>query len=416
MRVCYVIGTYPLVTTTFVDREVRSLQRLGVDIRLLAVRRPPLDAPLSNDQRHLQDSVQYILPLSLSQLLVAHAYFALRQPRQYLGTLAWLVSRQHPDLRARGKTLLHFGEGAHAAWLLRGQEFDALHAHFADRAATIALVAARLLGVRYSLSVHAGADIFVTPVLLPEKVRGAGRVITCTACNKARLTDVVGIDVSSKIHVVPHGIDVDRFQPRPSAKSARPVVLAVGQFRERKGFDYLIAACRRLRAEGAAFTCRIIGDGPQYDAMASLVRMWQLEDVVQLPGAVANDDLVHEYEGAEMFVLPCVEADNGDVDGIPNALIEAMACGLPVVSTRLPAIREVVTSEQDGLLVRPRDVDTLACALRRVLESRALRERLGKQGRATVAARFEADHSAQRFAAALWPDQVGELVPARAER
>jgi glycosyltransferase involved in cell wall biosynthesis len=410
MRVCYVIGTYPLVTTTFVDREIRGLQRLRVDVQVVAVRRPAASAPLSEEQRELQRDVQYLLPIVWRSLLASHLFFALRRPRTYVATLARLVTRPHAGFRARCKTMLHFGEGVYAAGLVRRRRFDELHAHFADRAATIALVAARLLDVPYSLSVHAGADIYVDPVLLPEKVRAARQVLTCTAHNKSHLASTVGRDVTAKVTVVPHGLDLDRYRPQRDDGAGRPTILAVGQLTQRKGFAQLVAACEQLHDEGLDFACRIVGDGAEREGLRALVGASGVADVVELCGARSPDEVVDEYHRATLFVLPCVEASNGDVDGIPNVLLEAMACGLPVVSSDLPAIRELITSGTNGVLLPPGDVTALAGALRQLIEDPASRAELGNAGRRTVVDMFDGDMNARRVAEVLWPEHVAEVA------
>lgn len=146
--VVYVVGTYPLLTTTFIDREIKTLRAWGVNVHILAVRRPPLDPPLSRDQRDLQRDVQYLLPARWVDLILSHLYFLVRSPGPFARTFAYLITRPHPSLMSRAKTILHFGEGVYAAYLVRGLTFREIHAHFADRAATIALVASRLWGLR----------------------------------------------------------------------------------------------------------------------------------------------------------------------------------------------------------------------------------------------------------------------------
>jgi glycosyltransferase involved in cell wall biosynthesis len=143
-----------------------------------------------------------------------------------------------------------------------------------------------------------------------------------------------------------------------------------------------------------------------------MVREWELDDVVQLLGARASDEVLREYQRATVFALPCVEADDGDVDGIPNVLLEAMACGVPALSTDLSAIRELIVSGRNGVLVPPDDTTALAIGLRDLLANPSRRADLGEAGRATVAAGFDADINARRFASVLWPEHMAELAGA----
>jgi glycosyltransferase involved in cell wall biosynthesis len=412
--VVYVVGTYPLVTTTFIDREISALRGLGVDVRIVAVRRPPADAPLSSEQRELARGTSYLIPIAWRRLVAAHLRFLLTRPSVYLGTLAHLVTRPHPDLRARTKTILHFGEGVYAAHVIGDGDVRELHAHFADRAATIALVASRLLRRAFSLSVHAGADIFVRPVLLREKFTAARHVVTCTSDNKAHLARLVGHDLDRKISIVPHGLDLSGQGAGRPAANGLPVVLAVGQLAERKGFAHLVAACDLVRNHGQRFLCRIIGGGPQRAGLEELIASLSLRDTVSLLGPLPHEAVVDHYRRATMLVLPCVRTADGDVDGIPNVLMEAMAFGIPVVSSDLPAVRELITDGVDGLLVPGGDAERLADAVRRLLDEPQLRRRLGAEARRTVAERFDVAKNVRRLAETLWPGVAGtrQTIPA----
>jgi glycosyltransferase involved in cell wall biosynthesis len=401
--VLYVVGTYPLLTTTFIDREISALRCWGVEVQLLAVRRPPPDAPLSNEQRELAAETAYLIPIAWLSLVAAHLRFLVTRPVAYLGTLAHLVTRPHPGHRARAKTILHFGEGVYAAHLVDHGGVRDLHAHFADRAATIALVASRLLRRPYSLSVHAGADIFVLPVLLREKLTAARHVVTCTSHNKAHLARLLGDGLDRKITTIPHGLDLAGYRPGPPASDRLPLVLAVGQLAERKGFAHLVAACGVVRSQGHRFECRIIGCGPQRADLETRIATMSLGDIVSLPGALTHQAVLDLYRQATVVVLPCVTTADGDVDGIPNVLMEAMAFGLPVVSSDLPAIRELITDGVDGLLVPPGDVERLAAAVGRLLDEPQLRRCLGNEARRTVVDRFDLGKNVRMLADTLWP-------------
>jgi len=401
--VVYVVGTYPLLTTTFIDREISALRAWGLDVRIVAARRPPPDAPLSHEQRTLARGTNYLLPLAWRTLFAAHLRFLVVRPRAYIGTLVHLVTRPHPDHRARAMTLLHFGEGVLAAHVVDARDLRELHAHFADRAATIALVASRLLRRPFTLSVHAGADIFVRPVLVREKCTAARHVVTCTSQNKAQLERLVGDGLDQKITTIPHGLDLDGYRPGSPAHDGLPLVLAVGQLAERKGFTHLVAACAVLRSQGDRFACRIIGRGRQQAELEGLIAALSLGDAVSLAGALPHEAVVDQYRQATLVVLPCVRTADGDVDGIPNVLVEAMALGLPVVSSNLPAIRELITDGVDGLLVPAGHTERLAAAVHRLLVDDQLRRRLGGEARRAVVERFDIETNVRLLANTLWP-------------
>jgi glycosyltransferase involved in cell wall biosynthesis len=403
-RLIYLIGTYPSLTTTFIDREIRTLRGWGVDIQVVAMRRPPPDLPLSGDQEGERHEVIYLFPVAWPSLLASHIYFLLRRPRCFIRTLAYLLTRSHPGGRSRFKTLLHFSEGVYAAYLVRDQSFRELHAHFADRAATIALIMGRLLRKPYSMSVHAGADIYVNPVLLREKVREARHVVTCTPHNKAHLEAVVGGEMAGKITYVPHGLELTRYCPGPPQPNGRPIILAVGQLAERKGLDHLIRSCSHLRSRGYGVACHIVGQGPQQPLLEDLIAHLGLNDTVTLHGALPHEAVIDQYKRATLFALPCIQTRNGDIDGIPNVLIEAMAMQLAVVSTNLSAIPELVQDRVNGLLVPPEDSTALADAIAQLLDRPDLRKGFGANGRRLVLEKFDVEHNVRQMAVILWPE------------
>lgn len=403
-KIVYIIGTYPLLTTTFIDREILQLHQWGVNIQVVSIRRPPSDVPLSSTQLELQKDVLYLLPVDPLKLVLGQLFFACTRPRDFFGSLYYLLTRPHPGIGERVKTLLHFGEGVYAAYLLCGQEFRELHAHFIDRAATLALVMGRLLGKPYSLSIHAAEDIFVHPVLLDEKIEAARHVATCTHFNKTYIEGLIGRNLDGKVTHIPHGLDIAKYQPNGHSPGEPPLILAVGQLAERKGFAQLIEACHILKEHGVRFQCQIIGRGPQRLALENKIADLSLGDCVTLCGALPHEEVIERYKNASMFVMPCIQSADGNLDGIPNVLFEAMSMQVPVISTRISAIPELIVDEENGLLVEPNNPGALAAAMNKLIESPQQAHRLGRSGRESVIAEFDVESNVRRFATTLWPE------------
>jgi len=389
LNICYIIGTYPSFSTTFIDREIRMLRQWGLDVQLLSIRQPILPGTLSQEQRSFQRDVIYLIPVQWLSFFEGNLRFLLTRPGAYIGTLLYLLTRPHPSIRDRLMTVLHFAEGAYAAALLKKQAINHLHAHFVERAATVALVASRLLDIPYSLSLHAGEDIYVHPVLLPEKLGEAKFIHSCTQYNLDYVKRQLGITgLDGKAVAIHHGLDVERY-PIAAQSHEPPLLVAVGRLVEKKGLVYLIRACRRLVDQNYHFACHIIGPGPDYQKLESLVAELSLQDVVNLCGGIPHEKVIEQYDQAAIFVIPCIRGSDGSLDGIPNVLVEAMAMELPVVSTTVSGIPELIQDQVDGLLVPPRDEQSLTAALARLLDDPDLRQRLGQRGRQTVIEKFD---------------------------
>jgi glycosyltransferase involved in cell wall biosynthesis len=231
----------------------------------------------------------------------------------------------------------------------------------------------------------------------------ARHVATCTRYNKSHLENIAGKDLDHKISCIHHGLDPNAYRPAPPVSRGRPLVLAVGQLTERKGFAHLIKGCYKLKEQEYDFTCHIVGKGPQREELEALIIRLSLEDTVTLCGALAHEEVIEKYKQATMFVLPCVASSAGNLDGIPNVLAEAMAMQVPVITTNLSGIPELVEDQKNGLLVPSGDDTALVGAMARLLDTPALRVRLGRNGRRTVLEKFDIARNVRRFANTLWP-------------
>jgi glycosyltransferase involved in cell wall biosynthesis len=283
-----------------------------------------------------------------------------------------------------------------------------LHAHFAHGPAAIAYLTHLITGVPFSFTAHA-KDLYTTPPeYIAERGRAASFVVTCTEANRAFLATLLGRD-GDKIVLCRHGVDVDRF----SAVVSRPVrgrILSIGRLVPKKGFDVLLRALALLAQRGVSFECHVVGTGPLSGQMDALARSLGIGDRVTFLGARPQVALLEEYASAEVFALAPVITDNGDRDGIPNVLAEAMASGVAVVSTRISGIPELVEQGCTGMLVPPGDPAALADALERLLIDDSERKRLGDAGRRWVVSNWDLRDLVRPLAALLARQLEGRRV------
>jgi glycosyltransferase involved in cell wall biosynthesis len=273
--------------------------------------------------------------------------------------------------------------------LLNGQNVNGVHGYFAHLPAEVAQASAKQLGVPYGFSAHARDARKVAPDELAERARDAACVI---ACNSDVARDIS--QSGARINLMPHGVDLSRFCPRPPAPGGPLRLLAVGRLVEKKGFDVLIAAAARL---SFPFRLRIIGEGPERGRLESSIAAAGLEGQVTLCGAKTHAEIPAEYASAQAVIVPSVIDSTGDRDGLPNVILEAMASGRPVVASRVSAIGSAISDEETGLLVPSGDPLALASALERLAGSLSLRKALGRTARERVERDYEVGRCAGRF-------------------
>jgi len=381
-RIGFLVKTYPKLSETFILGEILGLEDRNVRISVYSTQQPT-DERAHSDTARVKADVSYLpdsLRNHLPDIALAHLEQFACHPLRYLATVYQLMLR-----REAGSV----GNFLRAGWLaarLRRDGVVHLHAHFACVPAAIAALAWRLSGIPYSISAHA-KDIYLSdPQALARRLATAAFTVTCTEHNREYLASIA--PQGARVYRMYHGIDAEQFRPGNAESGAVPVLLSVGRLREKKGLDVLVDACARLRDAGRDFECRIIGYGPEEERLREQIDGAGLSDRVHLLGKLTRDEVIAHYRQASVFVLPCRVLADGDRDGIPNVLLEAMAMQLPVVSTSISGIPEAVTDGANGLLVPPGDAGAIAGAVDRVLADRSFARRLGQDGRATVLEHF----------------------------
>jgi len=264
-----------------------------------------------------------------------------------------------------------------------------LHAHYANIPAKVALLVHRLTGVSYSITTHA-KDIFQNDPFASPKLRERMCRASFVVANSRFSAEHIraGLNGQGEIHVVRNGLDLEAFPLRPNLPE-QPLILGVGRLVEKKGFGDLIAACQMLKQKRVRFSCEIVGTGVLSSRLKEEIRNREVGELVKLIGPLPQQVLRAHYSRAMLFVLPCVQATDGDRDILPNALKEAMAVGVPVVTTRLEGIEELVADGVSGVLVQPKDPSALAGKLELLLGDAELRRRLAVRGRQVIEEQFD---------------------------
>lgn len=387
----YIVSTWPRLSQTFVLTEVLALERRGVPLRIFSIKEPG-NEPVHGDLRHVKAKVTYLsLGDNRKKVLRSNFATALRNPFRYFKTLFRALA-----LNPRWSFLQSFLQAGYVADLLSHEAITHLHAHFATAPASVAMFTHHLTGIPYSFTAHAKDIYFDTkPKLLRAKIKHARAVVTISEYNRGHLVRLTRPEESQKVHCVYNGMDLRIYSNGNSRieKLRVPTIVTVARLIEKKGIGDLIRACDILRKRGRSIRLEIIGKGPLREALKAQVHLLNLQELVRFRGALAQEAVREAYRQADLFALPCVISEDGDRDGIPTVLLEAMACGLPVVSTGVSGIPELVESGRDGILVEPRNPEMLADALDRLLSDEDLRKKLGAAACAKVREKFSVDRS-----------------------
>ncbi|MGD8960151.1 MAG: glycosyltransferase, partial [Desulfobacteraceae bacterium] len=354
-----ILKGFPRISETFISNEILLLEDLGFKVHLFSMRQPR-ESFRHESVGRIRAALDYLpetLLAPLPRLLYHAGRLAARRPAAMRRALATALRR---FLRTRrSATLKHLLQAGYLVdRLLPKSGVTHLHAHFAHSPASVALFASRLSGLPFSFTAHA-KDIYTSdPRQLREKIALARFVVTCTGYNRRHLLRLS--DGRTPIHRIYHGIDTRLFASEAQEVGAGPPaapyrLLTVARLTAKKGLPTVYRALRRLRDQGLRLRHTLIGDGEERAAILALIRRLGLGADTELLGTLPHEAVLAHYRRADLLVLGCEVAPNGDRDGIPNVLLEAMAMAVPVVATRVSAIPELVRHGQSGLLVPPGD-------------------------------------------------------------
>lgn len=385
-RIGYVTKMYPRFSETFIVNEILALERAGLDLEIFSLR-PPVDG-------------RFHETLSLVRAPVSYLSTRMRAPA--LWDLLGRALPVLPELSHQLPLLLELDvddavSAVELALLVRSRGITALHAHFGSVATAVARVAARLGDVEYGFTAHA-KDIFhesVDPGALRRRLADAAYVVTVSDHNVAHLQRTFGAD-ATRVCRVYNGLDLDRF-PYADPTSRGRVVVGVGRLVEKKGFRYLVEAVARLVRTGRPARLDLVGAGAEEAALRAQVDALGVQEHVRLLGPLPQHRVREIVASAAVFAAPCVVGSDGNRDGLPTVLLEAMALGTPCVATPVTGIPEAVRHEDTGILVGEADPAGLAEQLDRLMQDPVLRVRLARNARTLIEAEFDSARTAEQL-------------------
>lgn len=380
VRMAYLISRYPAVSHTFILREIRQLREAGFDIRSASVNPPDRAlADMTPDEVEEAGSTYYLKRHGLSGALLGHLW-GWRHPRAYWHGLKAGLGFGGWDLKRSLFGLFYFTEALMLARWMEPQGLRHLHVHFASAAANIALILKQMVPMTLSITVHGPDEFYDVPgQRLPDKIEAADFLVCISRFARSQLMKLSPASAWGKFELCPLGVDVANYNPQPPAASERPfTVLCVGRLTPAKGQHVLLEACARLRDCGQALRLVIVGTGPDEASLQASVKTLGIQDMVTFTGAQNQEQVRAWYRDCDVFVLPSF------AEGVPVVLMEAMASGVPCITTRITGIPELIRDGIDGLLVTPSDVQELVDRLLTLQGDPDRRRELGEAGRRRV--------------------------------
>jgi glycosyltransferase involved in cell wall biosynthesis len=387
----YLFERFPSFGQTFCYREVAELARQGITPPIFSIRNPKDEPPQEWDSR-IVERVHY---LPEEKELLDDVRRASKKGKLNAEIIAAI------DGWGRRTDFLRLYQAVYVGLRLREIGIDHVHAHFAGMAARTAFWIRKFFPITFSFTAHAN-DIFAPRdfAIGLDKLVDVARVIVTETDYAAIFLQERFPDRADRVHRVYNGLDLAEFS-RSDFSSAPPSVVAVGRLIAKKGFADLISACGLLAERGKTFRCEIIGQGPLEKQLREQIQKFGLQNHVALPGARPQHEIRKRLAAASVFVLPSVIDSEGGMDNLPSVIMEAMATGLPVISTAIGGIPEMVIESETGYLVQPGDTAALAGAIEKVIDDRSLAQRLGEAGYERAERLFSIENNVRELCALL---------------
>jgi len=406
------VSRFPRLDETSILREMNEMERQGQPVLLVPILRGRGKVVHEEAKPWLRRAMY--MPLLSFRIALSNLRRIAIEPHRYFGMLGRILAGTFPHPSVMLKTLAMFPKAIRLADVLPKRGITHIHASFATHPATMAYLVASFSKISYSFTVH-GPDIFVHRLMLRDKIARAKFIRSVSTFNKAFLSGLYAPMAERKIEVVHSGVDTSVYTPSESdtrAEREKPRILSVAALNRTKGYNFLIDGCLRMVKKGLALELDIVGGGPHAARINHHIKELSLADSVRLLGPKPQHEVAELMRQADIFVLPSVIANDGQMDGLPNALIEAMAAGKPVIAAPISGIPELVSNGTTGLLVDMTHPERIAEALQLLLTDPALRQQLGRAAQERVRRAFDI-RVAARDLIALFDRHEGQLPTAR---
>lgn len=388
MKIAYVMSRFPLLSETFILREMMEVEKQGHEIVLY-----PLicqDQAVTHKEAKKWAMRANCIPFISMEIFRENIKSLFQNPVQYMSLLWEIFTGNLSSLDFLARGLYLFPKAVYTARRLKLDGVDHIHAHYATHPALLAWVAHKLTGITYSITVHSH-DIYDCHAMLGPKLKDALFIATISNYNIEYMAELLGDWIRDKCHIIRCGIDSSKFVVSQKNRGNIFTILQIGTLHWKKDQITLIKAMALLRNRGIPFQLTIIGEGEERSKLEAEIKKWKLGDIVKLVGAKTQDEVAQLLSQVNCYIQSSVS------EGIPVAIMEALACELPVVATKITGIPELVIHEKTGILVEPGNIKDMTDALQAIYLAPLQAEEMGRRGRAWVLNEFDLEKNIKKL-------------------